>query len=241
MATLSWTNLNPTVKIVDTKKKFFGQYLYKTVFKVPGCRLITSRESESMSHLLDYQKQLANLVAYRYNGAWSYQRNPTTRLSDARVAQLEYFKSILQTHKDQIKVRVEQPILTLYSQDEQVLMEIARTEADSLLEVHRPGNLQAAEALDRGECIVKTITEYTHKVVFKESGSLSIETRANIYDYLINLGDVVKMTKSCRENLSGNRYWFTSSYFYTKDESILTFLNLIAPGAVAGIYKLAVM
>jgi hypothetical protein len=237
MATLSWTNLNPTVKIVDTKKKFFGQYLYKTVFKVPGCRLITSRESESMAHLVSYQQQLVDAVAYRYNGAWSYQ----PRLSDAKVNQLEYFKNIIQSYKDQIKVRVEQPILTLYSQDEQVLLDIARIEADSLLEVHRPGNLQAAEALDRGECIVKTITEYTHKVVFKETGNLSIATRASIYDYLINLGDVVKMTKSCRQNLSGNRYWLTSTYFYTKDESILTFLNLIAPGAVAGIYKLAVM
>jgi len=238
MATLSWTNLNPTVKIVDTKKKFFGQYLYKAVFKVPGCRLIASRESESLSHLLDFhQKQLAISMAYKSHRMWSTQR----RLSDAKVAQLEYFKNVIQTYKDQIKVRLEQPILTLYSQDEQVLFDIAGVEADSLLEIHRPGNLQAAAALDRGECIVKTTTEYTHKVVFRETGNLSIETRANIYDYLINLGDVVKMTKSCRENLSGNRYWFTSSYFYTKDESILTFLNLIAPGAVAGIYKLAVM
>jgi hypothetical protein len=156
------------------------------------------------------------------------------------VSQLEYFKKIVVEHEGQIKIRIEEPTLTIYADDESLLLNIADPEKAAVIEFHRPSGTAAVAALNRGECIVKTATEYTHKVVFKEL-SLSAESKINIYRYLTGLGDIVKMTKGCERNLRENRFWFTSSYFYTKDESILTFLSLIAPGVVAGIYKLTVL
>ena len=244
MATLSWTNLNPTVKIVDTKKKFFSRYLYKIVLYVPGCRLVTTTSDISMQNQLDRRLQMLAAGNFRYlagtRPTWgSYSRISVLR--GASTEQLEYFKDIIQSYDGQIKVRIEEPNLTLYADNEDILFDIAKAYTDSLIEIHRPSSLAAAEALDRGECILKKPIDYTHKVVFKESAQLSMGTKTSIYDYLINLGDTVKMTKGCQRNLTENRYWFTSTYFYTKDESVLTFLNLIAPGSIAGIYKLALL
>lgn len=238
MATLSWTNLNPTVKIVDTKKKFFNRYLYKIVLHVPGCRLVSSTSDCSMEIQLTRRRQIldANQAYYSWG---SYSRSAA--LKEAKIEQLEYFKNIIQKYNKQVKIRIEEPYLTLYADNEDVLMDIARAEPRSLIEVHRPASAVAADALDRGEYILKKPTEYTHKVVFKESMVLSPELKSSIYDYLTNLGDVVKMTRSCQRNLTERRYWFTSTYFYTKDESILTFLNLMAPGTIAGIYKLTTL
>lgn len=202
-----------------------------------------------MQAQLDRRLQLIESGHVRYTtGSYSAGNGPTwgsysrmTALKEASVEQLEYFKNIIQQYDGQIKVRIEEPSLTLYADNEDVLLDIACVEADSLTEVHRPINLAAADALNRGECLLKKPTEYTHKVVFKESAVLSAESKASVYDYLINLGDIIKMTRSCERNLTERRFWFTSSYFYTKDESILTFLNLIAPGAIAGIYKLTTL
>jgi len=184
------------------------------------------------------------LSTYHYgrghNSSYALTGQRDRRLIDANVAQLEYFKKIILEHEGQIKIRIEEPSLTIYADNESLLLNIADPEKAAVTEFHRPSGTAAVAALNRGECIVKTATEYTHKVVFKEL-SISAESKASIYSYLTGLGDIVKMTKGCERNLRENRFWFTSSYFYTKDESILTFLSLIAPGTIAGIYKLTVL
>jgi len=235
------TNLNPTAKIVDTKKKFFNRYLYKIVFHVPACRLVAMKSDCDISEQLGVRKLMLSTYHYGpgYNG-YALAASRDRRLIDANVSQLEYFKKIILEHEGQIKIRIEEPTLTIYADNESLLLNIADPEKAAVTEFHRPSGAAAVAALNRGECIVKTATEYTHKVVFKEL-AIGAESKANIYSYLTGLGDIVKMTKGCERNLRENRFWFTSSYFYTKDESILTFLNLIAPGAVAGIYKLTVL
>jgi hypothetical protein len=242
MATLYLTNLNPTAKIVDTKKKFFNRYLYKIVFHVPACRLVAMKSDCDISEQLEVRQKMLNTYQYGhgYNSSYAMAVHRDRRLIGANVSQLEYFKKIVVEHEGQIKIRIEEPFLTIYADDESLLLNIADPEKVAVTEFHRPSGTAAVAALNRGECIVKTATEYTHKVVFKEL-AIGAESKASIYNYLTGLGDIVKMTKGCERNLRENRFWFTSSYFYTKDESILTFLNLIAPGVVAGIYKLTVL
>jgi hypothetical protein len=242
MATLYLTNLNPTAKIVDTKKKFFNRYLYKIVFHVPACRLVAMKSDCDISEQLEVRQKMLNTYQYGhgYNSSYAMAVHRDRRLIGANVSQLEYFKKIVVEHEDRIKIRIEEPFLTIYADDESLLLNIADPEKAAVTEFHRPSGTAAVAALNRGECIVKTATEYTHKVVFKEL-AIGAESKASIYNYLTGLGDIVKMTKGCERNLRENRFWFTTSYFYTKDESILTFLNLIAPGVVAGIYKLTVL
>lgn len=195
-----------------------------------------------ISEQLEVRQKMLNTYQYGhgYNSSYAMAVHRDRRLIGANVSQLEYFKKIVVEHEGQIKIRIEEPFLTIYADDESLLLNIADPEKAAVTEFHRPSGTAAVAALNRGECIVKTATEYTHKVVFKEL-AIGAESKASIYNYLTGLGDIVKMTKGCERNLRENRFWFTTSYFYTKDESILTFLNLIAPGVVAGIYKLTVL
>ena len=195
-----------------------------------------------ISEQLEVRQKMLSTYHYGsgYNSSYAMAVHRDRRLIDANVSQLEYFKKIVVEHEGQIKIRIEEPFLTIYADDESLLLNIADPEKVAVTEFHRPSGTAAVAALNRGECIVKTATEYTHKVVFKEL-AIGAESKASIYNYLTGLGDIVKMTKGCERNLRENRFWFTTSYFYTKDESILTFLNLIAPGVVAGIYKLTVL
>lgn len=238
MATLSWTKLNPTIKFVDTKKAFFGQYLYKVIVRVPGGRLCQTASDQPMDILLAGRQQFVeDRKSYNWGGSW-WHRYAVIKLNNANVDQLTHYRSIYHTKSD-IKIRVEEPNITLYAKTEQELFDIVKNEQPSnILELHSPATADSAMALDRGEIIVKRPTEYTHKIVFKESGKFDHALRESVFNYLTSLGDTVHMTNSTKQNLSMRKVWFTQCYFYTKDDSILTFLNLMAPDAIAGIYKL---
>lgn len=236
---LSLTNINPNVKYIDTRKKFFGRYLYKIKINVPAARIIISKGKASIPEELAERRRL---IEYRqkFNRYWGDRDSLSIR--NASESQLAYYIDILKKFKDQIKIRVEEPDLTIYSEDKDLLFAIAQGDLTGrITEFHRPASAEAEAALNRGEVIIKKPVDYEYKVVFKEGYSALKGQGPQVCDYLYSLGDQVKMTKSCIKNLTSRSYWYSSIYFYCKDPSITTFLTLIAPGSIAGIYKLAIL
>lgn len=233
---LYWSDLYINVKYVDTKKKFFNRYLYKTIVYAPATNIISSK-SKSPAIVLLKERQDQHAYFKNMNRHWANHKQDRN-LNDASWAQLDYFKDAAQKHKGQIKYRSEEPYLSIYADDPQLLFDIVSQSPmpNRLTEVHRPANADAEAALNRGEVIVKKFTEYNYKVMFRDGYSFADDNQ--VCDYLYNLGDDVKMTKSCLKTLSGKRYWYSGIYFYCKDPDITTFLNLIAPGSISGIYKL---
>jgi hypothetical protein len=230
---LLWSKLNSNVKIIDTKKKFFNQYLYKAVLNTPFCRLILSNQVDLTS---EYQRRLDLSRHYNYGGSWN-KKNTSTR---ANINELSYYQSLRLRNTDQLKFRVEEPYLSIYANDEDQLYNIVYRAGSTVTEVHRPASESAKDILNQGDIVVKKSTDYEYKVVLRESGAISYEVREQVYNYLLGLTDTVKMTKGCERNLIERHYWFTNTYFYTKDPSVLTFLNLISPDIVSGIFKLTI-
>ena len=241
---LWWNNLNSNVKIVDTKKKFFDKYLYKAVIYVPMGRLILLDKPSLI--LGNYLRRQDDEVSYNYAGSWMKSRRYHNRY--ASLLNIEYFQKVKQENGNDLKFRIEEPYISIYSNDEHKLYDIMseipdltpnkRHSISILNEIHKPASAESREILDRGEIVVKNVTDYNYKVMLRESGKINFEVRQQIYDYLVSLGDVVKMTPGCKRNLIERNHWFTSTYFYTKDPSILTFLNLINTDIVSGIFKL---
>lgn len=242
---LSWTKLNPTVKIINTKKKFFNSYLYKIVIWCPGGRLILDRKSQDAAFLLKNKISYLEVhqKAYNFGGSWfnsmASSRSAELR-TEARVNQLQYLIDVKQTYNDQIKIRIEEPIVTIYSNDESFLYTLANNNTDRLKEVHRPVDDKAIEILNRGEIITKTEPTFPYKIQLKEFVFSEVNLKNNILDYLYNLevNDEVCLTKSLVRYLSDQHPYFNGAYFYSKDEKTLTFINLICPGLISGIFKL---
>ena len=232
-----WGDLNIDVKYVDTKKKFFNKYLYKVIVYAPASNIIVSKSKLSVAEQLearikDYE------VRKNINRYWADHAN-SRYLNEASDRQLEYFRTIAKQYNGKIKYRSEEPHLTIYSDDLDLLFDIVSKGPRSyrILEVYKPASADAEAVLNRGEVIIKKPTDYGYKVVFKDG--YSFPDGHQVSDYLYNLGDEVKMTKSCIRTLTTKRYWYSGVYFYCKDPSVTTFLNLIAPGCIAGIFKLA--
>jgi len=240
---LFWTKLNPTVKQISTKKKFFGKYLHKVNIWCPASRIILNTNNISATELLKIRLELEEVTrSYNYGGSW-YNHRSQQRISEiknhAREQQLQYFINVKNQYKDQIKIRVEEPHLSIYCNDDVLLYNlVAKVFPERVLEIHSPITKEAEEVLNRGEIIIKKLSNYSYKVVFKEQ-MINGSVKQNINDYLYNLHDDVKIPKFLIRNLSNNNHnYFGGGYFYCKDINITTFLNLICPNLIAGIYKL---
>jgi len=230
---LLWSKLNSDVKIIDTKKKFFNQYLYKAVVNTPFCRLILSNQVNLTN---EFQRRLDLSRHYNYGGSWN-KKNTSTK---ANISEISYYQNLRLRNIDELKFRVEEPYLSIYSNDEKYLYDIVSQAGSTVTEIHRPGSESAKDILNQGDIVIKKPSDYEYKVVLRESSAISFEVREQVYNYLIGLNDTVKMTRSCKRNLTERHYWFTGTYFYTKDPSVLTFLNLISPDIVSGIFKLSI-
>ena len=242
MDTLSWTQLNPTVKQVSTKKKFFNQYLYKAVVDAPGCRLINDKKVLycGMTDLLQQRIEFLNLK--KTNSYARYFVSKAENLTNnARVDQLEYWFDVKNSLKDSVKIRLEEPNLTVYCNDANQLHSLLKDNyPERVKEIHTPKNESSIAALNRGEIITKGKPEFQYKIILKENKLRDAETKRNLLDYLYNLGDdEICLTKSLVKHLGSNTMWFPGGYFYAKDEKIITFINLIAPDCIAGFYKLS--
>ena len=239
MDTLSWTNLNPTVKRVGTKKKFFGRFLNKIVVWCPAVSIVYDKHETDAAILLE--RKLA-IMHNRRNTYYSY--TMIHKITDiekyAVIEQLQYFMDLKNANNDAIKIRIEDPAITIYSDDLNLLYKIAADmNPERLREVHTPANDYAAEALNRGEIIIKKPMEFEYKIMLKET-MMDQSTKHNILDYLYNLdkNDEVCLTKSLVKNLRGDFTYFQGGYFYAKDEQTVTFIGLICPGIISGIFKL---
>lgn len=243
MATLSWTDLAPKVKCVDTTKQFFGKYLYKIDVDVPAARILLDKRNKTLVWLLDERINEAKNMLNRLSN-WGRQHHvPFSSwyriINDSSLVQLEYYKKLIEKHKGVIKIRIEEPTLSIYCDDEQLLFDIAGDDPLQRLErVFKPNSAAAQTVLKSGEIIVKRPTDYLYKIVFREGRVANKDNNVQIYNYLTSLGDEVKLTNGCTQNLKYRQHWMTSCYFYAKDTQVLTFLNLIAPGKVSGIFKL---
>ena len=245
MAMLSWTNLNPTVKLVATKKKFFNNYLYKVVVWCPGGRLINDRHGRDAETLLANRiKLLSDQRSYNYGGSW-FNSMATLRgkelEANGRADQLQHLINIKQQYKDRIKIRIEEPNVGIYCNDEGLLFSLMTSSClDRIKEVHRPEDERASVILNRGEIITKKEPEFAFKVVLKDFVFSDGNTKTNILDHLYNLDkdDQVVLTKGIVKHLGSQFNYFPGGYFYAKDEQTVTFINLICPGLISGIFKL---
>ena len=241
MDTLYWTKLNPTVKIVDTKKKFFNNYLYKAVVYAPGCRIILNKHDQDAHSLLAIRLQfLTETKSYNYGGSWFRSTSAENLRKEARPDQLQFYIDNKEKFKNLVKIRIEEPHISLYSNDENQLYNICQSSyGNRLVEIHRPFNDSSKEILERGEIVIHSDIDYQYKIMMKECVVRDSNIKQSLSNYLYNLGNEVKVPKSLYRNLQSPSVYFMGGYFYAAQEDIITFINLICPDLIARIYKLS--
>ena len=239
MDILYWINLNSKVKFQDTKKMYFGRYIYRLEIFCPGGRLIHENSGSSMQELIE-QRQMLDLGVSKYpDHVWKYR---SRQINQADQSQLETFKSLL--GHQAVKLRVEEPKLQVYAECEQDLKDIIE-KFDSknrarILSISAPKNSKAEGWLKENKIIRESRRNpYLYKVSLRDT-RVDPGTKINLLNYLDSLEDMVFLPKAPREMMSAPFSSFWGVYFYTNDLSINTFLELIKPGIVSNINEIVV-
>lgn len=236
MASLSWTNLNPKIILETTRKQFFNRYCYKLVIVAYGSRVLHND--------VPVVEALANRISrvqYNQGGSWKFDRFDD--LDEADSALLEELRSIKNGHDNSIKMRVEEPWVQIYADNEQKLMDIAlrfnTAGRAQLLSISSPWDSEQLALLEQGHILSKLSSklEFKYKIVLRD-GSYSAATKAQVATYLNGLGSEVKVTKSSMRMLTSELSFIWGCFFYTNDPGIATMLRLIAPGMVGKIHEI---
>jgi len=166
---------------------------------------------------------------------------------NANAAQLMYLLVELSNQADHISVRVEHPTITVYSNDEQLLFNIANKMPggdprgnNKVLEFWRPHE-QTVSDLENNIVFVKTPPKYKYKIITRE-GQFNSEVRTPLFNYIVSLGEEVSISPGYAERLTFTMgTWLPSSKILVNDERMLLMFKLLAPSLISTIYELKVL
>lgn len=237
MDLFDWKKLNSNIQLLDTKKKFFNQYYYNVKYFCPGGRIILHDQNLDLVEAIEIRHQADQRIR-NYGGSWRPRYNEINRQISAE--QLSDVRDMINSRPG-LKVRVEEPNITFYADNETTLVEITQqlsAYSHHIVSVTRPAGAQVVEHLEAGAILIKKDIGYQYKVFCKES---MCHNKAAVYNYLVSIGDLVKITPGVRKNLSRGGDYVWGVWFYTNEPNIASMLNIIEPNFVSNIHKLVVI
>lgn len=234
MDTSFWKNLSPNINILSSTKQFYNQYHYKLDIYAPGCKSI---RCDNIAR--DIDKRHSWVRDYKRQGSW-YNKQLYKYLKEADIGFLTGLKNLYYEYPD-IKIRTEEPKISVYATDELMLQSVAESiDIDyraKLINVTGPESEEIKAVLGKHVVLVKKPPKYRYRVWLKEK-QFEADTRHQILAYLLSLGDLVKMSDHTRESLEKPHNWIWGSYFYTNDKHVATFITLINPDIIREVSEL---
>jgi hypothetical protein len=238
MDLLFWTQLNPKIIYEPTRKQFYNKYLYRLVINCPGGRLIHDK-SGNMHHALKMRIQHHRFL--NRGGSWWASQNK--ELDNASVDQLENLQELFREFESDIKIRIEEPTIQVYSNNKDTLKILANgiNDKTQLEAIQFPKNSVQEALLKEGKILTKPSSkiQYKYKVMLRD-GNYGANTKIQMLNYLDNLDGDAKVSKGTRDMLQAPFKYLWGCFIYVNDPGVLTFLNIICPNIVLNIHELAV-
>lgn len=235
MDTSFWNNLSKDVKIQYTVKQYFKQYLYKLEIYAPGCKSI--RYDDIKANLLHRQSYART---YSLGGGSWWDRRLKEQLKEAELGLLIDLKRLIHKHAD-IKVRVEEPKISFYAESESVLQSIALAIGvqfrHQILSATGPESGTSIQWLQGNAIIVNRQPKFKYRIYLKEK-RFDIKSRTQVYNYLQQLGELVKLPKNTTEQLTRSGDWMWNCYFYTNDVGVANLVRIINPDIIREVCEL---
>jgi len=233
MDTLFWQTLNQDVKFKRTKKQFFGQHLWRLEIYCECADLISPVYTDMIAEVARRQRQEA--IRKNFGGSWRDLIRPNYNNIDYVL--LQTVRNIRNTYQNQIKIRVENPHVQIYTQTQEELKTIAQSlgNTECICSVTGPDSGTEALLLE-DKIITSTRITYQYKVNLRD-GSYNQTQKQQILNVLQSQGDDVKITAGTVHGLTRPYSGMWGAFFYCNDLTITTMLSLISPGIVGKIHE----
>lgn len=230
MNTESLFSASNNLTVHRINKKFYGQYLYKLVFRLKGCRVLKYYDDETFSA----KEKFSN----SYIIGWYRSRGEV----DSDQIDLLYSMRQMHIENPNLKYRIEEPSLSYYfnSVDEisKFVTEVIPPAAMPYLRRYYRPDPNDINSFDDDTLYSAYANKYTHLVHFRD---LSV-SNSGIFDYLTGIRNQIRITDKdlqkfkMKDGFSHSVVY--SARMYVNDLGFLTFLNLIHPRCIRKVYQL---
>lgn len=229
-----WKSLSSEIQIEHTSKQFYKQYLYRLEINAPGCKSI---RSEDIGENVERRKSFAR--DYNYGGSW-WDKRLKEILSTADIGFLYALKDLFYEYPD-VKIRTEEPKVSIYADCEIMLQSVAKSISPDyrhhIISATGPESSFKENILKCNAVLVKRQPAFKYRVYFKEK-RFDVTSRVQIHNYLVSLGDLVKMTSNTEEQLTRPGDWMWGCYFYTNDPGVANLVRIINPDIIREVCEL---
>lgn len=207
----------------QTKKLFYGTYQYKIVLVCAGAGWFRNKNwdlAEERLRCVDLSKNSSQYPNYtRYTGT-----------SIKTKEDLDYAINLLAELRklDDIDLRVESPWISLYTNTEANINKITSIDESRIKYVSSPS---ADISLEVGTIILPKV-DFEYKVTMGRT--------LQEYSTFVNWADTstkLKLTKTCRKQLSSNASW-GGSYFYVTGDKNLMLAKMHLGGTISKIERI---
>jgi len=200
--------------------------------------------------LQDNRGSIADNIARRqdnnrrpnYGGSWHRRQDYDAAMVSR--SQLEIVQGIRDDYKGTIRIRIEEPWVQFYAKNEDDLKVITsrfdQTCKDRILSVSLPKSDEHVALLNSGDIILKKDNGFNYKVMIRD-GAYPYETKQQLLNYIISLGDDVQISEGSQRQLASTMHYTWGVFFYIKDPKLVTFMSLIHPQLIRKIHKLVVI
>jgi hypothetical protein len=229
-----WKNLSPSIETKESSKQFYNQYYYRLDIYAPGCKSIKCNDIG-----IDISKRREWVRDYKRQVSW-YNKQLFKYLKEADIGFLHSLSNLYYEYPD-IKIRTEEPKVSVYATDELMLKSVAQSidpdNRDKILSVTGPASEEIKAVLTKHTVLVKKPPKYRYRIWFKEK-QFTYETRTQVLSYLQSLGNLVRINEHTIESLSRPHDWIWGSYFYSNDKHVAAFISLINPDIIREVSEL---
>ena len=196
-------------------------------------RLLASKHN--LESALERRRNLTK--SYNYAGSWYNTRH--NNLDKVNINLLESVRQIKSDFGAQIRIRIEEPQIQFYAEDEATLQNIAQLleSRDCIQSINGPSDAEAEKLLKTGAILRQSAVDYRYKVIVRD-GRYSSQCKQQLLNYLTSLGDEIRLTKGCIEMLNKTYPSMWGIFFYTNDPNLVTFIHLIDPTLISNIHEL---
>ena len=225
-------NSKPDIEFKQTKKQFFGRYLWRLEVHAECSDLANPCYKDMMAEVA---KRKLRAQMRNYGGSWRYDR--LDRYDNVDYVLLQTIRNMRETYKDTIKIRCEDPWVQFYAETEDELKVIAQCLGKEECILAICGPTPGTEAILTGDKIIgsKKIL-HRYKITLRD-GNYNLTSKLQILDLLEAQGEEVKIPASLRHGLTRDYTGMWGTFFYANEASVTTMLNLIHPGIVGKIHE----
>lgn len=235
MDTSFWNSLNSVIKLKHTKKQYFNKYLWRLEITCEFADLIDPKYTDMVAEVNHRRAKWKNI---NFGGSWRHVMAMTRNPNKVDFVLLLAIRKIKTLYKNDIKIRVEDPWIQFYTEDEQTLKALANSLSnfDCIRTVTGP-EPGTENLLTSNKIIAGNKTTHKYKIMIRD-GSYTPALKQQILSLLDAQGDEVKISQGLRHSLTRPYPGTWGLYFYTNDLGVTTMLNLMSPGIVGKIYEI---